>query len=135
MRPDLIDFIVKNIIHLLYFDEINVWIFFKSQLIHTFTESKGSNCFILYIEEIVVFWNKTLHVLCPDVVLHFVYITMLSSESLSFNILFNVPSDKVANLCFGHRRYVCIYRPHFVFWLTDAANELLFHLLIKIECS
>jgi hypothetical protein len=46
-----------------------------------------------------------------------------------------VPSDKVANLCFGHRRYVCIYRPHFVFWLTDAANELLFHLLIKIECS
>ena len=33
-------------------------IHFKSQLIHTFTESKDSNCFILYFEEIVVFWNK-----------------------------------------------------------------------------
>jgi hypothetical protein len=29
--------------------------FFQSQLIHTFTESKDSNCFILYVEEIVVF--------------------------------------------------------------------------------
>ena len=32
--------------------------FFKSQLIHTLTESKDSNCFILYFEEKVVFWNK-----------------------------------------------------------------------------
>ena len=40
--------------------------------------------------------------------------------------LYNVPSDKVAILGFGHRRYVCIYRPRFVFVLTDAANELLF---------
>ena len=46
---------------------------------------------------------------------------MLLSESLSFNIFFDVPFDKVANLAFGHRRSVCIYRPHFVFVLTDAA--------------
>jgi hypothetical protein len=36
---------------LLSFDEVNVWIFFKSQLIHTFTESKDSNCCILYVDE------------------------------------------------------------------------------------
>jgi hypothetical protein len=78
-----------NNIQLLSFDEVNVWIywllkkmifiepkseyhsFFRSQLIHTFTESKDSNCFILYFEEIVVFWKKKLHVHCPDVVLHY----------------------------------------------------------------
>jgi hypothetical protein len=82
-----------NIIQLLSFDEVNVWIYwllkkkndihwarkgqseyhfvFKRQLIHTFTESKDSNCFILYVEDIVVFWNKKLHVHCPDVVLHY----------------------------------------------------------------
>jgi hypothetical protein len=32
-----------------------VRIFFKSQLIHTFTESKDNNCFNLYFEEIMVF--------------------------------------------------------------------------------
>jgi hypothetical protein len=75
-------------VDLLTFDEVNVWIywllkkiiftelertklisFFSSQLIHTFTESKDSNCCILYVEEIVVFWNKKLHAHCPEVVL------------------------------------------------------------------
>ena len=36
-----------NVIQLLSFDEVNVWIYL---LIHTFTESKDINCFILYFE-------------------------------------------------------------------------------------
>jgi hypothetical protein len=67
---DLLTF-EKNDIHWARKGELNI-IFFKSQLIHTLTESKDSNCFILYFEEIVVFWNKKkLHVHCPDVVLHY----------------------------------------------------------------
>jgi hypothetical protein len=38
--------LTKNYIH---FAQIFIFIF-KSQLIHTFTESKCSNCFILYFE-------------------------------------------------------------------------------------
>ena len=66
---DLLTF-EKNDIHWARKGKANI-IFFTSQLIHTFTESKDNNCFILYVEEIVVFWNKKLHVHCPDVVLHY----------------------------------------------------------------
>jgi hypothetical protein len=53
---DLLTF-EKNDIHWAQMGKVNI-IFFKSQLIHTFTESKDSNCFILYFEEILVFWNE-----------------------------------------------------------------------------
>ena len=61
--------VASYILQLLSFDEVNVWIFekekknhwypkgkvniifyFNCQLIHTFTESKDNNCFILYFE-------------------------------------------------------------------------------------
>ena len=55
------------------------------------------------------------------------YMELLTFENKCYSLSpkLNVPSGKVANLCFGQRRYVCIYKPHFVFVLKDAANELL----------
>ena len=128
-----------TIIQLLSFDEVNMWIywlltkiiftelqsarwisfFFKSQLIHTFTESKDSNCFILYFEEIMVFWNKKLHVHCPDVVLRY---------CLHHHPIIWIFYHLIYFLMFRPTKWQ-IHRPHFVFVLMDAQINYFFSLV------
>ena len=132
---DLLTF-EKNDIHWAQKGKVNI-IFFKSQLIHTFTESKDSNCFILYVEEIVVIWNKKLHVHWPDIVLHY----CLHHHAIYYLILY-------------HLIYFSMFRPTkwqifvlgtggtsasidpilFLCWRMRQMNYF-FHWLIKIECS
>jgi len=63
---------------------------------------------------------------------------MILSQSLSFNIFFNVPSDKVASHGFGHRRYKCTSASTdhilFLYWRMRKWTTFL-HWLIKIENS
>ena len=103
--------------------------FFKSQLIHTFTESKDINCFILYFEEIVLFWNKKLHVYCPEVVLHYCmhHHCYLNLYHLIYFAMFRPTKWQILVLGTGGTFCFCI----------DGCGKLttFVHWLIKIEYS
>jgi hypothetical protein len=140
----------SKIIQLLSFDEVNVWIywllkkndihwarngevniiFFKSINPHIY-KIKTLNVLFYIFEEIVVFWNKKLHVHCPCVVLHYCLHHHAISAYLSFNIVFNIPSYKVANLGFEHR-----LQTTFCFCIDGCGKwTTCLHWLIKIEYS